>query len=260
MTNMFRIQPLIAQSALAGIANRAFCQQMLDLGAGMVTLGGFPADRLNCKASLKMEERGRMEFIPPVKESEFSEWFNQNLLLNKRKNNQRTAVNLRIVTIDQMTEKWLKSLDGKIDFLELNAHCRQKEVLSIGGGEGLLRDLKRLDLLLANISKLLQKTELSIKIRGCSVGDKNTLIKILEKQQVNYIHIDSMLKGENIADIQLLRSYCDSTDIPIIGNNSVRCIEDIKKMIKVGAIAVSVARPLITQPNFIAELIQKLEG
>ena len=69
-----------------------------------------------------------------------------------------------------------------------------------------------------------------------------------------------MLKGENIADIQLLKSYCDSTDIPIIGNNSVKCIEDIKKMMKVGAIAVSVARPLITHPNFIAELIQQLEG
>lgn len=260
MTNMFKIQPLIAQSAIAGIANRKFCQQMLDLGAGMVTLGGFPADRLNCDASLKMEERGRMECIPPVNESEFSEWFNQNFLLNKRKKNQRTAVNLRIVTVDQITEKWLKSLDGKIDILELNAHCRQKEVLSIGGGERLLKDLKRLDWLLTNISKFLQKTELSIKIRGCSVGDKDTLIKILEKQQVNYIHIDSMLKGENIADIQLLKAYCGSTDIPVIGNNSVRCIEDVKKMIKVGAIAVSVARPLITHPNFIAELIQQLEG
>ncbi|MCK4973357.1 MAG: hypothetical protein KAS52_08545, partial [Candidatus Heimdallarchaeota archaeon] len=80
MTNMFKIQPLIAQSAIAGIANRKFCQKMLDLGAGMVTLGGFPADRLNYKASLKMEERGRMEYVPPVNESEFSEWFIQNLV------------------------------------------------------------------------------------------------------------------------------------------------------------------------------------
>ena len=260
MTNMFKIQPLIAQSAIAGIANRKFCQKMLDLGAGMVTLGGFPADRLNYKASLKMEERGRMEYVPPVNESEFSEWFIQNLVLHKRKKNQRTAVNLRIVTSDQITEKWLKSLDGIIDFLELNAHCRQKEVLQIGGGESLLKDLKKLNQLLANISRSLQKTKLGIKIRGCSVGDKDALIKILEKHQVNFIHIDSMLKGKNIADIQLLRSYCSSTDIPVIGNNSVRCIEDVKRMLEVGAIAVSVARPLIRYPNFIAELIQQLEG
>ncbi|MCK5408646.1 MAG: hypothetical protein KAJ30_00145, partial [Candidatus Heimdallarchaeota archaeon] len=65
MTNMFKILPPIAQSAIAGIANRKFCQQMLDLGAGMVILGGFPADRLNYEASLKIEERGRMECIPP---------------------------------------------------------------------------------------------------------------------------------------------------------------------------------------------------
>lgn len=260
MTNMFKIQPLIAQSAIAGIANRKFCQQILDLGAGMVTLGGFPADRFNYKASFKMVERGRMEFIPPVNESSFSEWFDQNILLNKRDINQIIAVNLRIVTFDQITEKWLKSLEGKIDFLELNAHCRQKEVLSVGGGERLLKDLKKLDQLLTSISKFLQKTKIGIKIRGCSVRDKDALNEILEEQQVNYIHIDSMLKGENIADIQLLKSYCSSTDIPVIGNNLVRSIEDVKKMLEVGAIAVSVARPLIKHPNFIAELIQQLEG
>ncbi len=260
MTNMFKIKPLIAQSAIAGVANRDFCQKMLDLGAGMVTLGGFPADKLNCNASLKMEERGRMEFIPSVNANELSEWLNQNLLLNKRKKNQKTAVNLRIVTIDQITEKWLKSLDGKIDFLELNVHCRQKEVLSLGGGESLLKDLKKLNQLLTGISNSLQKTKLGIKIRGCSVGDKDALIKSLEKQQVNYIHIDSMLKGKNVANIQLLEFFCRSTDIPVIGNNSVRCIEDVKKMLKVGAIAVSVARPLIKYPNFIAQLIQQLEG
>jgi len=260
MTNIFSIQPLIAQSAIAGVANRDFCQQMLDLGAGMVTLGGFPADRLNCNASLKMRERGRMEFIPSVNESKLSEWLNQNLLLNKMNKNQKTAVNLRIVTVDQITEKWLKSLDGKIDFLELNVHCRQKEVLSLGGGESLLKDLKKLNQLLTSISNSLQKTKLGIKIRGCSVGDKNALIKSLEKQQVYYIHIDSMSKEENVPNIQLLEFFCSSTDIPVIGNNSVRCIEDVKKMLKVGAIAVSVARPLIKYPNFIAELIQQLEG
>ena len=260
MTNMFEIYPLIAQSAIAGVADRKFCQQMLDLGAGMVTIGGFPADRLNCKASLKMEERGRMEYIPPINEKEFSEWLNQNLLLNKRNMRQRTAINLRIVTVDQITEKWLEALDGKVDFLELNAHCRQKEVLAIGAGERLLKNLKKLNQLLTSISKSLQQTKLSIKIRGCSVGNKDDLIEILEKQQINYIHIDSMLKGENVADIQLLKSYCNSTYIPIIGNNSVRCIEDVKKMLKVGAIAVSIARPLIKHPNFIAELIHQLEG
>ena len=180
MTNRFRIKPLIAQSAIAGIASKNFCQQMLDLGAGMITLGGYPADRLNYKTSLMMIERGRKECIPPAKVNEFSEWFNQNLILKRRKNNQRTAVNLRIVKVDQITEEWLKSLEGKIDFLELNAHCRQKEVLSIGGGERLLNNLNKLSQLLTNISKSLEKTKLGIKIRGCSVGDKDALIEIAE--------------------------------------------------------------------------------
>ena len=260
MTNMFEINPLVAQSAIAGVADKKFCQQMLDFGAGMVTMGGFPADELNYKASLKMEKRGRTEGIPPTNEKEFSEWFNQNLILNKRSKCQRIAINLRIVVVDQFTEKWLKLLDGKVDFLELNAHCRQAEVLSIGAGERLLDNLTKLNELLTYVSKTLQQTKLGIKIRGCSVENRHALMEILEKQQVNYIHIDSMMKGENIADIQLLKSYCNSTNIPIIGNNSVRCIKDVKKMLKVGAIAVSVARPLIKYPNFMAELINQLEG
>ncbi|MBY8999713.1 MAG: tRNA-dihydrouridine synthase [Candidatus Heimdallarchaeota archaeon] len=259
MINKFSIKPPIVQSAIAGIADKVFCQKMLNFGAGMVILGGFPADKLNYEASLKLENRGRTEFLPPTNVKDFSEWSKNNLILSKLINNQMIAVNLRIVSIDRLSKMWLNTLENKIDVLELNLHCRQNEVLSIGGGENLLKNMSILSKLLFEISEIIQGVKIGVKIRGSSVREIEPLIEVLETHPISYIHIDLMVKGENRANLEQLGAVSEATRIPVIANNSVRDIEDIKKMFKIGACAVSLARPLINKPEFIATLIKQLE-
>jgi tRNA-dihydrouridine synthase len=55
-----------------------------------------------------------------------------------------------------------------------------------------------------------------------------------------------MKKGVFEADWDLLREISQNTDIKIIGNNSVNCEENVKKMISCGVDGFSIARSVIS--------------
>ena len=128
MIENYFCDPPIIQSAIAGISKSEFCQKMLDSNAGMVTLGGFSIDRSSSKATREIIKRGREEFLLPEKESQIHEWCTENIQLKKTRLEQKITVNLRVVRIDEMSEIWLKHLSLLTDYLEINAHCRQKEI------------------------------------------------------------------------------------------------------------------------------------
>ncbi len=249
--------PPIIQSALAGIANFQFCQKMLELNVSMTILGGLSIDKKCKNATQLLLNRGRKEFLLSERENEIKRWCIDNLRLKKKRLDQIISTNVRIVEIDYMSKIWLNHLNLYVDYLEINAHCRQEEIVSIGGGQALLYNLANLERLLQEIKQFNPHNSFGIKIRGHVIQDANSLIRILERYECKFIHIDAMIPDETRADIGIIQEFAESTNIPIIGNNSVRTIEDVQKMLSVGAKAVSIARPLIDNPLFIKELIEK---
>ncbi|TET80866.1 MAG: hypothetical protein E3J43_01600 [Candidatus Heimdallarchaeota archaeon] len=256
----FKFRPPIVQSALAGISNRNFCQEILRYGAGMVTLGGFSIDYESHKATIKMIERGRKEFVLPTKQKNARLWCMKNLDLEKLNKHQSINVNIRFSKVDNLTKMWLKKFTEFVDFIEINAHCRQEEIINTNGGQSLLINLESLECLLNDIRAILPAFPLGIKIRGYLVNEYQIFVRILDEFSISFIHSDAMLPGHNRANIKIIHNLVNSTDIPIIGNNSVKTIKDIKTMFEAGAKAVSVARPLIRDPKFIQRLIRDYTG
>ncbi|MCE7743051.1 MAG: hypothetical protein GOP50_11435 [Candidatus Heimdallarchaeota archaeon] len=249
--------PPIIQSAMAGIANSQFCQKMLDFNAGMVTLGGLSIDKKNKFATRLLVDKGREEFLLPEKNPEIKKWCKDNILLKKIRMEQKIAANVRIVEIDNMSRSWLKNLEQYVDYIEINAHCRQKEIIAIDGGQTLLLDLARLEELLQEISFNFPSIIFGIKIRGHVVENVNVLIKTLERSRCEYIHIDAMIPEKDEANLELIKEFVQATDIPIIANNSIRTIEGIQQTLSKGAKAISIARPLINNPSFMENIISK---
>ncbi len=261
MTKKSLFTPPIAQAAIGGWANGKFCQELLNINLGMVTLGGYGLCERNIQATQKIIERGRKELIFPYDLDKFKFWTAKNLSLKKKLVTQKIAINVRINNITDNTLTRIKSISAYVDFFEFNAHCRQPEVLSINGGQTFVEDLDRLDSILEELNQKANFKPWGIKIRGFKVSNTLKLIKILESNNIMYLHIDMMLPDEPKSDLSILTQYTKLTDIPIIANNSIRTATDIKERLKNGATAVSMARPFLkTNNEKICKLIEIMDG
>ena len=258
--NSVQFNPPIIQSAISGIADKQFCQNQLNYNAGMVTLGGFSIDSTNIHATKKIVERGRDEFLFPQEKIKLEKWVKQNLILQKKNSQQKIAANVRLVELDETSKIWLSTLNNLVDYIELNAHCRQNEILDQGGGQNLIKRLDSLEELIKSIQDIIEPEKLGIKVRGLSIRDKKELLFLLESCNIAYIHVDAMIQGKSRSDLQLIEELVKMTDIPIIGNNSVKKVEDVLKLLEIGAVAASLARPLIDRPEITFELTNQLEG
>lgn len=248
------IDPPFVQAAMAGYANRDFCQQILNQGVGMSTLGAYPLDNINNEASLKIIKRGRKEFFIPQPIEK--DWINKQFLIQKLSPKQLIAINVRIKTIDKTAKKILAEIGNFVDIIEINAHCRQKEITDFGGGQELLNHPEELVKMIQKIKKL-TSLAVGLKIRGYKSKLIEQEISLFERANLDYLHIDCMIPGKSHADVKFIENFSSITGIPVIGNNSVRTINDVEKMINAGAMAVSVARPLLENIKFIEKLIME---
>lgn len=252
--------PPIAQAAIGGWGNGKFCQDLLNMNVGMVTLGGYGLCEKNIQATQKMIGRGREELIFPCALDEFKTWTAKNLSLKKNLVTQKIAINVRINNISENTLTRIKSISDYVDFFEFNAHCRQPEVLSINGGQTFVEDLDKLDNILEEIKQKANFKPWGIKIRGYKVSNNLKLIKILESNNITYLHIDMMQPGKPTSELSILTQFAKLTDIPIIANNFIRTAKDISVRLKNGATAVSMARPFLFSKEKICKLITIMGG
>jgi len=223
---------------MAGISDARFCLKLIPYGFNMVTLGGYNADTPTVKAAKKIIERGRLEFdfeadeLPQVIRNEAS--------LIKDKKDVLVSVNLRSVSPDPIIKI---SKINEIDVVEINAHCRQRELTSIGCGQTLLMDLPRLE---DSVKEVVKKSDskVSVKIRGNVPGvDEVEVFKVLDDIGVDYIHLDAMKPGFDNADFKLIKKASNIIEkATLIGNNSIRDLKSAKRMLNAGADAISIAR------------------
>ena len=239
-----RFRNPIALAPMAGIVDSAFANQYAGY-AGLVVLGAFNLDKGSMEVASDLTSRGRKEFIS-----------DEPLELIKREiravnSGSAVAVNVRSTTLEPLIEaaKLVKE-EGAI--LELNAHCKQPEMLKAGMGEALLRDLPRLSAWIKAIKET--GVVLSVKVRANIVNDVK-LARLIDKAGADIIHVDAMLEGFG-ADLDAISNYRDATRLFLIGNNSVTDFAAAKDMFSRGADMVSVARGTMENPNLIKELVE----
>ncbi|MFX1515621.1 MAG: hypothetical protein ACFFC6_04870 [Promethearchaeota archaeon] len=246
----FRNPSILA--AMAGITNGDFANQCLtEGGAGMVTVGGFPIGKEMILASSIIAQRGREEFILHEGE-EHKEILKEIhtitdlslLIINLRLNNSEEA------------KKFARNFGNLLPVkptIEINAHCRQPEIIQFGGGQGLLQRFE----VLSEIIKAFQSENFSIslKIRGNAINP-NFLIPQVERWHINFLHIDSYKEGVIGTDLALLKFYTTKTNVPIIGNNSVVDYPSAQAILTTGVQYFSVARAARKNPEIFKGLLK----
>ncbi len=231
----------IALAPMAGIVDSKFASKFKN--AGLLILGGYNLDEKTNEAAKRQIERGRKEFVAE-KPLEFLE-----KELEAAKGITTIAVNVRAASL----EPYIKAANLAKKYnaiLEINAHCRQPEITELGAGEALLKDTQKL----CEYIKEIKKTGilLSVKIRA-NVANDVELAKAIEKAGADIIHIDAM-HPEGV-DIGVIKRVRNSTNLFIIGNNSVVDFESAKEFFSHGADMVSVARAVLKSPEIINQLV-----
>ncbi|MFZ3060649.1 MAG: methanogenesis marker 9 domain-containing protein [Candidatus Methanoperedens sp.] len=231
----------IALASMAGITDSRFASRFGNVG--LVVLGGYNLDEPTNEAARKEIKRGRSEFVSdnPI---EFLE-----KELEAAKGITTIAVNVRAASPEPFVKAGqIARKSGAI--LEINAHCRQPEITALGAGEALLKDIPRLCEYIGEIKKT--GVVLSVKTRANVVNDVE-LARAIEKAGADIIHIDAM--HPDGMDIGVIKRVRNSTDLFIIGNNSVVDFESAKEMFSHGADMVSLARAVRANPGIISKLV-----
>ena len=226
---------------MAGITNSEFLNKVIPLGFDVATLGGYSLDAPTIEASRKIVERGRKEFDFPLDEI-FSHIENEVASIKKVHNDIKVSANVRATTPQPIIEV---GKIKKLDIVEINCHCRQEEIISIGCGQNMLKRPDLEDF----ISQIVENVEceVSVKIRANVEGiDTLAVAEQIENAGADYLHIDAMKNDVFDADYDLVEKICDNTKIKVIGNNSLNCEDNIKKMIETGVYGFSMARAVIS--------------
>lgn len=222
---------------MAGITDGNFCRKMASYGFDMVTLGGYNADKPTIDSGCSIIQRGRREFN--ITEENLLYTIKKEAGIIKNSWNGKVSVNLRSVSFDPIIE--ISKLP-EIDVVEINAHCRQPEITSIGCGQALLYDAQKLYDFTRNVVKRAE-SKVSVKIRANVENvDDVEISKVIEKAGADYLHVDAMKPGYNHADYDVIKSIKENTEIFLIGNNSIHDLKSARDMISAGADGISMAR------------------
>ncbi|WP_292465390.1 methanogenesis marker 9 domain-containing protein [Methanolobus sp.] len=238
----------IALAPMGGMTDSKFANQYA-AEAGLVILGGYNLDSLTQKAASQMVARGREEFISE----------NPMTLIEKEirsiKNGNTVAVNVRSATIEPLVEAAAIIKDNGA-IIELDAHCRQQEMIDIGAGQALVYDIPRLTEWIRRIKDT--GAVLSVKIRG-NVVESTALARAIESAGADILHLDAMKEGAG-ADLNLIKEIRDSTRMFLICNNSVTDADTAKEMFARGADMVSVARGILDDSGLISRLVADISA
>lgn len=223
---------------IAGITDAKFCLKLVPFGFEMVTLGGYNIDNATIAAGEKILQRGRPEF--QIKEENYFEVINEQAIQLKENWGGIVSVNLRSITPDPIIEI---SKIKEIDVVEINAHCRQKELTDLGCGQAMLQNPKLLQNFIKEVVKK-SSAKVSVKFRANVANvDDLKIARLIESSGSDYIHIDAMKPGFNHADLDIVHKISQKTENSfIIGNNSIVDVESARKMLNAGANGISIAR------------------
>jgi len=218
----------IAIASMSGIVDAHYVLERAD-HTGMAFIGGYSVDPPAIEASRSISAAGeRKEFVfdDPVAEIK-----KQVELLSG--STVVPGINIRAGTPSAFVT--VAQAIGDSVVYEIDAHCRQAEMIAAGCGEYYLQNQGPL----VEAVKALKHcgVTVSVKIRAGVAGDDRKLARKLWAAGADILHIDLMDFGS--AKLRQIRNACP---LLIIANNSITSFDRMKEMFSHGADLVSVAR------------------
>lgn len=189
-------------------------------------IGGIHSDPETREAAERMIGRGRKEFMygsaPEFVRRQFS----------RIPDGVVPGVNVRASRIDAAlgVAEVVREYDG---VFELNAHCRQPEMVAAGCGHALLRDADRLERWVGRLKET--GVTVSVKTRA-GVVDDGVVAGAVERGGGDVLHVDCMDSPQAVDRV------AEAADLFVIANNGVRSRSDARDYLGRGADMVSVAR------------------
>jgi TIM-barrel protein len=238
-----RLKSPVAIASMAGITNAEYVKKHTEW-IGLACIGGYAIDEKTLQAAAALADAGRKEFLAENQESALD--IIENEVKALKDTDVLVFVNLRASNEQSLTAA-AKRLGSDIGY-EIDAHCRQAEMIQAGCGEYLLTHTN----ILAKYITALKGTGVivSVKIRtGVSANDAE-LARLIWKAGADIIHVDCMDAGA--AAVRKIRNACP---LLIIGNNSINTFEAAKTMFSHGADIVSLAR--MANPKVLAVIYEQ---
>lgn len=238
-----RFKSPVALAPMAGITDSSFAKRFAP-HAGLVSIGGYNLDNETTGAAREEVKRGRREFII----TEPLEHIRRELAALEDCG-ACVSVNVRAASEEAYVEAAGIAREHSV-IVELNAHCRQPEMMALGAGEALLHDIPRLSSIISKMKST--GAVVSVKTRANVANDAELAVAI-EKAGADIIHIDAMRAGDG-HDVRVIRATRNLTDLFIIGNNSVVDFESAKELFSYGADMVSIARAALGSPDVVRQV------
>ncbi len=226
---MSPFEPRVALASLSGEADAAWARRA-EPYVGAAFLGGIAVDEPTRRAARTLVERDRTEFLPPDPIS-----FIDDQLGALEDAALTPGFNVRASNLDALAQAASVCRDHDA-IVEINAHCRQREMCAAGVGESLLADTDRLCEQVQTASET--GARVSVKLRAEVSGvDLPALASQLETAGADMLHIDAMDSEHVIGDVT------EQATVPVIANNEVRDHASVVEYLSYGGDAVSVGRP-----------------
>ena len=221
--------PRVALASLSGRSNADWARTAEPF-VGAAFLGGIAIDEATREEARQLVARDRSEFLPPDPLV-----FVDEQLDALEDASLRAGVNVRSATVDPIGGAARICADHDA-ILEINAHCRQEELVAAGSGHALLRDADRLAEYVAAAAET--GATVSVKVRTEVEGvDLPATARRIDDAGADVIHVDAMDSEPVVRDV------AEATDAFVIANNEVRDRETVREYLSYGADAVSVGRP-----------------
>ncbi|MDO9325655.1 MAG: methanogenesis marker 9 domain-containing protein [Methanoregula sp.] len=215
-------------ASMAGIVDAAYVIERTG-HIGFAFIGGYSIDQRTMDAGKIIAAQGdRKEFLcdNPVEEI-------ARQITMMEKSTVILGINLRGSSPEAFSAVAV-AIGDKVVY-EIDAHCRQPEMIAAGCGEHYLK--KPGDLVAVIRVLKAHGVTVSVKIRAGVAEDDRELAQVLWKAGADILHIDLMDFGP--AKLRQIRNSCP---LMLIANNSITSFDKMKDMLSHGADLVSLAR------------------
>ena len=217
----------VAIASMAGIVDADYLLARADhIGLGFI--GGYSIDGPAMEAARSAASKDRREFIydDPVAEL-------KGQIAKMAKSDVILGVNLR--GSSPAAFHAIAQALGSAVVYEIDAHCRQPEMIAAGCGEYYLKNPEKLIAVVRALKK--DGVTVSVKIRVGVSADDRMLAESLWHAGADILHVDLMDSGT--AKLRQIRNSCP---LMLIANNSINTFERMRDMLSHGADIVSLAR------------------
>ncbi|WP_435143475.1 tRNA-dihydrouridine synthase [Halobaculum sp. P14] len=224
-------EPRVAAASLSGRSDADWALAAEQF-VGAAFLGGVALDAGSREAAREMvADRDRTEFLP----DDPLDWVAGQLdaLADA---DLHAAVNVRSATVDPVRAAGAVCA-ARGATLEVNAHCRQAELVAAGCGEALLADTDRLAEYVAAAAATGATVSVKVRAEVDGVDLRETARRVADAGAA-VIHVDAMDSEGVVADV-----VDAAPSLFVVANNGVRDARTVREYLAYGADAVSVGRP-----------------